>query len=182
MPRVPSRRDVSFRSVLIVDDDPVLLRTMAREFERLGWQVSTANDVFSAVAKARAERPEVILVDLILGDHSGLELIEDFRLDAPGARIILMTGSATVSSAVTAMKLGAHDYVEKPASVDAIVAAVVRPCHRPTESTGHASLDESERAHIDRVLGECEGNISEAARRLKMHRRSLQRKLRKSGG
>jgi two-component system response regulator RegA len=181
MPRAKSRRDVSFDSVLLVDDDPVFLRAFAREFERRGWTVFTEQDVFAAVASARSKRPEVVVLDLLVGEHSGLEIIEDLRHDVPNARIVMLTGSATVSTAVLAMKLGAHDYVEKPTTVDAIVAAVELPRHKPTETTAHASLDESEQAHIERVLKECNGNISEAARRLRMHRRSLQRKLRKSG-
>ncbi|HXU68650.1 MAG TPA: response regulator [Polyangia bacterium] len=180
MARVPSRHDVSPGSILLVDDDLTFLTTFARELGRRGWRVHTAADIFTAAGVARARQPEVIVLDLLVGDHSGLELLDDFRLDVPAARVIVLTGSATVSTAVQALRRGAHDYLEKPTSVDAILAsASSRRYEAP--ATAHASLWESERAHIDQVLRECSGNVSEAARRLRMHRRSLQRKLRKSG-
>lgn len=180
MPRASSRHDVSPGSILLVDDDPTFLTTFARALERRGWRVHTAADIFTAVAMARSRRPGVIVLDLVVGDRSGLEVLDDFRLDAPGARVIVLTASATVATAVQALRLGAHDYLEKPTTIDALLASAASRRYQ-APAAPHASLWESERAHIDQVLRECSGNVSEAARRLRMHRRSLQRKLRKNG-
>ena len=158
----------------------MFLSTFARELERRDWRVHTADSGFAAVALARRERPEGIVIDLVLGDHSALDVIDDLKHDAPGARIVVLTGSATVSSAVDAMKMGVHDYLEKPTTVGALVAAIQCPRQQSLDAPSHPSLAQSERTHIERVLSECQGNVSEAARRLRMHRRSLQRKLRKN--
>ena len=152
----------------------------ARELERRQWRVLTADSGFAAVGVARRERPEAIVIDLVLGDHSALEVVDDLKHDGPGARIVVLTGSATVSSAVDAMKMGVHDYLEKPTTVGALVAAIQRPRQQSRDTPRPPSLAQSERAHIEHVLNECQGNVSEAARRLRMHRRSLQRKLRKN--
>jgi two-component system response regulator RegA len=164
--------------VLIVDDDPVVLSAFAREFVRRDWRVTTADSCAAAATAARRHRPSLIVLDLRLGDGTALDVIPRLRADAPNTRIIVTTGYASVGTAVAAMQLGANHYVEKPCNVDELIAAAqIRP---PLPSVpGHASLAQSERVHIKRVIDECAGNISEAARRLGVHRRSLQRKLRK---
>jgi two-component system response regulator RegA len=160
------------RSVLLVDDDRTFLSTFAREFTRRRWRVSTAQNSDEATPRARADRPTVIVLDMMLGEESALELIPGLRREAPGARIVVLTGSASIATAVDAMKRGADHYLEKPATVEQILESV--------EQRGESeSLAQSERAHIERVLHESGGNVSEAARRLRMHRRTLQRKLRK---
>ena len=165
-------------SVLIVDDDPIFLSTFAREFARREWRVATAQSVADAAGVARAERPTVIVLDLMLGDGSGLDLIEALRRESPATRIVMTTGHPSFGSAVEAMKRGAHYFVPKPCSVDRVLAAAAARTWRE-DAPVTASLAQSERAYIDRVVAACDGNISEAARRLGMHRRSLQRKLRK---
>jgi two-component system response regulator RegA len=163
------------RSVLLVDDDRTLLNTFAREFTRRRWRVSTAQNSQEATPRARADRPEVIVLDMMLGDESALELIPGLRKEAPGVQIIVLTGSASVATAVDAMKRGADNYLEKPATVEQIIESIEQRAPSASES-----LAQSERAHIERVLHESGGNVSEAARRLRMHRRTLQRKLRKT--
>jgi two-component system response regulator RegA len=160
------------RSVLLVDDDRTFLSTFAREFTRRRWRVSTAQNSVEAAPRARADRPAVIVLDMMLGDESALELIPGLRREAPGARIVVLTGSASIATAVDAMKRGADHYLEKPATVEQIIESI------DTRATS-TSLAQSEREHIERVLHESGGNVSEAARRLRMHRRTLQRKLRK---
>jgi two-component system response regulator RegA len=164
--------ETPLQSVLLVDDDRTFLSTFAREFARRRWRVTTAESSQEATPRARAERPAVIVLDLMLGSESALELIPGLKREAPGARIVVLTGSASIATAVDAMKLGADHYLEKPATVDQILESLEQPVASET-------LAQSERAHIERVLHESGGNVSEAARRLRMHRRTLQRKLRK---
>jgi two-component system response regulator RegA len=164
--------ELAQRSVLLVDDDRTFLSTFAREFMRRRWRVSTAQTSDEATPRARADRPAVIVLDMMLGSESALELIPGLRREAPGARIVVLTGSASIATAVDAIKRGADHYLEKPATVEQIIESVEQ--HVASES-----LAQSERAHIERVLLEAGGNVSEAARRLRMHRRTLQRKLRK---
>jgi two-component system response regulator RegA len=167
--------ELAQRSVLLVDDDRTFLSTFAREFTRRRWRVSTAQNSDEATPRARADRPAVIVLDMMLGSESGLELIERLRHEAPGARIVVLTGSATIATAVDAIKRGADHYLEKPATVEQIIESIDHRIAAESES-----LAQSERAHIERVLHEAGGNVSEAARRLRMHRRTLQRKLRKT--
>ena len=165
-------------TVLLVDDDPTFLSTFAREFARRDWHVATADNFAAAADVARTHRPSVVVLDLMLGDGSGLDLIEALRRESPATRIVMTTGHPSFASAVEAMKLGAHHFLPKPCTVDRVLAAASAPTWAD-DVTPSASLAQSERAHIDRVVASCGGNISEAARRLGMHRRSLQRKLRK---
>lgn len=171
-------RGTTTGTVLLVDDDPTFLSTFAREFARRDWHVATADSFAAAANVARAHRPTVVVLDLMLGDDSGLDLIETLRRESPATRIVMTTGHPSFASAVEAMKRGAHHFVPKPCSVDRVLAAASAPTWAD-DVPPNASLAQSERAHIDRVVASCGGNISEAARRLGMHRRSLQRKLRK---
>jgi two-component system response regulator RegA len=141
--------------------------------------VVIAETCAAAVTVARRHRPSLIVLDLVLRDGSGLDLIERLRAEAPGARIVVTTGFASVDSAVAAMRRGAHHYVEKPCTVEALIAAARPPAGVPLPSP-YVSLAQSEHVYIRRVIADCDGNISEAARRLGLHRRSLQRKLRKT--
>jgi two-component system response regulator RegA len=167
-------------TVLLVDDDTTFLSTFAREFARRSWRVATAGDAATAVTLAREHRPTVIVLDLMLGAESGLELITALRAASPATRIVMTTGHPAVDTCAEAMRLGAHYYVPKPCSVEGVLAAAATEPAWMRDSNGTASLAESERGHIERVIAACGGNISEAARRLGMHRRSLQRKLRKN--
>ncbi len=167
-------------TVLVVDDDPIFLSTFRRELERRDWNVATAHSFADAAAVARAQRPTVIVLDVMLGDDSGIDLIEALRREWPAVRIVMTTGHPSFSNAVEAMRLGAHNFVPKPCTVERVLAAAAVQPSALREVPVYASLAQSERAHIERVISACNGNISEAARRLGMHRRSLQRKLRKN--
>ncbi|HXU70475.1 MAG TPA: response regulator [Polyangia bacterium] len=166
-------------TVLVVDDDRTFLSTFRRELERRDWRVETADNAADAETVARTHHPTVIVLDVMLGDGNGIELIESLRKESPAVRIVMTTGHPTFSNAVEAMRLGAHHFVPKPCTVDRVLAAAAATPPGVKEVPVHASLAQSERAHIERVIASCRGNISEAARRLGMHRRSLQRKLRK---
>ena len=167
------------QTMLLVDDDRILLNAFSRELTRRHWRVATATSGAEAIEQARRLRPAVIVLDLMLGDESGLDRIETLRRQVPGTRIVVLTGHATFGTAVEAMRLGAHHYVSKPCTAERLLAAAERPPPVTRRSPPSASLAQLERAHINRVIAACGGNISEAARRLGMHRRSLQRKLRK---
>jgi len=175
-----TRESAPAGTVLLVDDDPVFLSTFRREFTRREWRVATADSCATAAEVARTTRPNVVVLDLMLGDGSGIELIEALRRESPATRIVMTTGHPSFAHAVEAMKRGAHHFVPKPCTVERVLAAAAAtPTFQEPEVPASASLAQSERAHIDRVIAACNGNISEAARRLGMHRRSLQRKLHK---
>jgi two-component system response regulator RegA len=176
----PHARDAT-GTVLLVDDDPTFLSTFAREFARRDWRVATADSFAAAADVARAVRPTVVVLDLMLGDDSGLDLIEALRRESPATRIVMTSGHPSFASAVEAMKLGAHHFVPKPCTVERVLAAAASRTWAD-QTPRNTSLAQSERAYIDRVVASCGGNISEAARRLGMHRRSLQRKLAKRPG
>lgn len=168
-------------SLLIIDDDAVLRTQLARAFKRRHFPTRCASTGAEAVRLATEEPPEWALLDLRLPDVSGLEVLADLLRIDPSTRVVLLTGYGSIASAVDAIRLGAANYVPKPADVDDILAAF-----EPERALGVAgaayeapSLARAEWEHINRVLADCGGNISEAARRLGIHRRSLQRKLQK---
>jgi two-component system, response regulator RegA len=171
--------------VLIVDDDEVFARTLALAMSRRGYDVSTAAGAQAALALTEAGGFDAVVLDLRLGAESGLHLIEPLRQRMPTARILLLTGYASIATAVAAIKLGAVQYLPKPASVDEILAAlgdadVAAGSHADVEPVAEPlSVDRLEWEHIQKVLAQHEGNLSATARALKMHRRTLQRKLAK---
>jgi two-component system response regulator RegA len=169
-------------SILIVDDDRVLRERLQRAFAARGYEVRAAADYDEALASARDEAPEYALVDLRMPGGSGLDLVRELReLDAT-TRIVVLTGYGSIATALDAVRLGATHYLAKPADVPDIVAAFERAeaaAVDPAPEFQAPSLARAEWEHINRVLSDCNGNISEAARRLDMHRRSLQRKLQK---
>ncbi|MFC3851998.1 response regulator transcription factor [Salinispirillum marinum] len=169
--------------VLIVDDDAAFRRLLGRGLTRLGWETSEAENAESAL-QALARSPTHVLLDLRLGEDNGMVLIEPIRLRHPNIRIILLTGFASIASAVTAIKRGADDYLSKPVDIQAVDAALRgdRAATADTPDEQPPALRRVEWEHIQRVLNDCGGNISEAARVLGMHRRSLQRKLAKKPG
>jgi two-component system response regulator RegA len=170
-------------SILIVDDDEPFRRRLARAFEDRGYDTSTAGDYEEAVALARADSPELAVVDLKMPGRSGLELVQALRAIDPATKIVVLTGYGSIATAIDAVRLGATYYLPKPADLDDIVAAFARgeapPLEPPEPDYQAPSLARAEWEHINRVLSDCAGNISEAARRLGIHRRSLQRKLQK---
>ncbi|HZS41505.1 MAG TPA: response regulator [Polyangia bacterium] len=171
------------RTVLIVDDDDRLRESMARDFRRRGVQARTAASQAQAAAALRAERADVALLDLLLEDGSGFDVLRDIRETSPHTRVVILTGFASIANAVEAGRLGAHDYLPKPITPAEILAVLdgKKPDPPPRVRLGQhpPSLAHNEREYIQRVLGECRGNISEAARALGINRRTLQRKLQK---
>ncbi|MCV9998280.1 ActR/PrrA/RegA family redox response regulator transcription factor [Pararhizobium sp. YC-54] len=167
-------------SLLIVDDDAPFLRRLARAMETRGFAVDIAESVAEGIAKAKARPPKYAVVDLRLGDGSGLDVIEAIRARRDDTRIIMLTGYGNIATAVNAVKLGAVDYLAKPADADDIFAALVqRAGERAEPPENPMSADRVRWEHIQRVYEMCERNVSETARRLNMHRRTLQRILAK---
>jgi two-component system response regulator RegA len=171
-------------SVLVVDDDPLVRRALAREFRHRGHDVMTAGTYEEALAAAAEEQPELAVVDLRMPDRSGLELVQALKNVSQEIRVVVVTGYATLDTAVDAVHLGATAYVSKPTDSSRILAAIERaenPLSAAADLVGpeQRSLGDLEWDHIHSVLRSCGGNVSEAARRLGLHRRSLQRKLRR---
>jgi len=168
-------------SLLLVDDDAVFRERLARAFRERGWDVRTAGGHEDALCHAESDTPELAVVDLRMPGKGGLELVRDLLALDPATRIIVLTGYGSIATAVDAIKLGAVHYLAKPADADDLIAAFERagaPPESPSATDYTApSLARAEWEHINRVLSDCGGNISAAARRLGVHRRSLQRKL-----
>ncbi len=166
---------------LVVDDDPTFTRVLARSLTRRGFTVSVARNVEEALSTARQEIPALASVDLKMEGPSGLELIEGLKALNPDIKILILTGYASIATAVDAIKLGATNYLPKPADADQILAAL----HHEAADAGQEinadpmSVNRLEWEHIQKVLTEHDGNISATARALGMHRRTLQRKLQK---
>ena len=170
----------SERTLLIVDDDAPLCQRLARAMERRGFIVSTADGVASGIAAAIENPPAFAVVDLRLQDGRGLDIVTALRKARPGARIVMLTGYGNIATAVAAVKAGAIDYLPKPADADAVEAALLAQEDRPPEPPEDPmSADRVRWEHIQRVFELCDRNVSETARRLKMHRRTLQRILSK---
>jgi two-component system response regulator RegA len=169
-------QDVSER-MLIVDDDDTFRERLARAMRSRGFEVVQANGIEQVVALG-PEPFERAVVDLRMPGASGIDVIRHLRALHPGLRAVVLTGYASIPTAVEAVRAGAFNYLAKPAHADAILAAFEEPAAQDTEGAPETpSLASVEWEHIHRVLTDCEGNISEAARRLGLHRRSLQRKL-----
>jgi two-component system response regulator RegA len=168
-------------SLLLVDDDLIFCDVMRRALSRRGFRVTLAHGVNEALAYARAESPEYAVIDLKMPGDSGLHLITGLRSLSDGVRIVVLTGYASVATAVEAIKLGAIHYLAKPVDADEVVAAfgrAVGDASTPVPSRP-LSVDRLEWEHIQRVLAENGGSVSATARTLGMHRRTLQRKLSK---
>jgi two-component system response regulator RegA len=169
------------RHCLVVDDDADLRAVLSSALLRRGYRVSGVADTAAGLALAAQDVPDDVVLDLRLGDASGLELIAPLKALNPAVRIVILTGFASIATAVQAIKLGAVHYLTKPADADEIVAAFAR--HSGDASVEVASrptpLEHLEWEHIQNTLLACDGNISVAAKRLGLHRRTLQRKLQK---
>ena len=166
--------------LLIVDDDQPWLNRLGRAMESRGYVVHGAGSVSEGIKLGKSVKPAYAVVDMRLEDGNGLDVVENLRSENPQARIIMLTGYGNIATAVEAVKRGAVDYLAKPADADEIHAALV------AEAEGRASLPENPMSadrvrweHIQRVFELCDRNVSETARRLNMHRRTLQRILAK---
>ncbi|MBN9663354.1 MAG: response regulator [Acidobacteria bacterium] len=167
---------------LVVDDDDVFRARLARSLERHGWRVSQAANATQAFAAAVEGPLQMAIVDLRLTGESGLEIVAGLRERQPGAFLLMLTGYGSIATALQATKLGADHYLSKPADADQILATYA--AHRnledpPAAEAAVPSLARVEWEHIQRILADCGGNITQAAKLLGLHRRSLQRKLSK---
>ena len=168
------------KSLLIVDDDRPFSTRLARAMEGRGYQVRVAESVADGIAAIETEPPAFAVIDMRLGDGNGLDVIARLKERRPDARGVILTGYGNIATAVTAVKLGAFDYLAKPADADEIHAALMaRPGERANPPDNPMSADRVRWEHIQRVYELCGRNVSETARRLNMHRRTLQRILNK---
>jgi two-component system response regulator RegA len=170
------------KSILLVDDDEVFLSVLSRSMERRGFSVTTAKSTEEALARASSDPPEYAVIDLKMPGESGLALIGKLLELDEKTRIVVLTGYASIATAVEAIKLGAVHYLAKPAKAEEIVAALKRDSEGDSSaevSENPMSVNRLEWEHIQSVLAENNGNISATARSLNMHRRTLQRKLSK---
>ncbi|MEL0082618.1 MAG: response regulator transcription factor [Gammaproteobacteria bacterium] len=182
MSNLPEQRDRPASpspQYLIIDDNEVFASTLARAVRRLGYPVEIAHHADTALQRNREQQPHRLVLDLKLGQSSGLTLIAPLKADNPDCSIVVLTGYSSISTAVEAIKLGAHQYLCKPAGAAEIInafgeqadpASLELPDQPP-------SVDRLQWEHIQRVLQQHDGNISATARALGMHRRTLQRKL-----
>ena len=167
-------------SLLIVEDDKPFLHRLARGMESRGFRVTTAESVADGLTRIGQSPPDFAVVDMRLGDGNGLEVIAALKQRCPGARAVILTGYGNIATAVNAVKVGAIDYLSKPADADDVTAALLAPQGRkPAPPENPMSADRVRWEHIQRIYELCSRNVSETARRLSMHRRTLQRILAK---
>ncbi|MBY6049329.1 ActR/PrrA/RegA family redox response regulator transcription factor [Vannielia litorea] len=168
------------RSLLIVDDDEPFLRRLARAMEKRGFEPEMAGSVAAGRAIATARPPAYAVVDLRLEDGNGLDVVETIREKRPDAKVVVLTGYGAIATAVAAVKIGATDYLSKPADANEVTAALLASDDElPPPPENPMSADRVRWEHIQRVYELCDRNVSETARRLNMHRRTLQRILAK---
>jgi len=172
--------DFEDRSLLIVDDDDPLRDRLSRAMEKKGFQVKNAKTVENAIKLVRSSPPKFALVDLRLEDGSGLDVVKEINMAKKDSRIVMLTGYGNLPTAVAAVKAGAIDYMAKPVDADDVESALLAaPDSKAKPPENPMSADRVKWEHIHRVFELCNRNVSETARRLKMHRRTLQRILSK---
>ena len=168
------------KSLLLIDDDEPFLRRLAKAMEKRGFAVETAGSVAAGRAIATARPPAYAVCDLRLEDGNGLDVVETIREKRPDSRVVVLTGYGAIATAVAAVKIGATDYLSKPADATDITNALLAPeDEMPPPPENPMSADRVRWEHIQRVYELCDRNVSETARRLNMHRRTLQRILAK---
>ena len=167
--------------LLLVDDEEVFCRVMGQALERRGFRVTLAYNIEDALSAARQMPPDYAVVDLRIGEQSGLTLVPQLKSIQPEMSIVVLTGYASIATAVEAIKLGATHYLAKPVDADEVVATLNKQSGDPDVpvASDPMSVDRMEWEYIQKTLADHAGNISAAARALKMHRRTLQRKLAK---
>lgn len=167
-------------SLLLVDDDEPFLKRLARAMEKRGFGVETAETVAAGRALAEVRPPAYAVIDLRLEDGNGLDVVEAIRERRPDSRVVVLTGYGAIATAVAAVKIGATDYLSKPADANDVTAALLASDDElPPPPENPMSADRVRWEHIQRVYELCDRNVSETARRLNMHRRTLQRILAK---
>ena len=172
--------DFKDNSLLIVDDDNPFRERLARAMEKKGFAVSQAQGVKAGIESVKSKKPTFAVVDLRLGDGNGLEVVKEIQTSNPESRIIMLTGYGNIPTAVAAIKEGAIDYLAKPADAEDVEKALLAdPKTKAQPPENPMSADRVKWEHIHRVFELCNRNVSETARRLKMHRRTLQRILSK---
>jgi two-component system response regulator RegA len=172
--------DALDKTLLVVDDDEVFCERLARAMASRGFTARTAVSVAEALASIETAPPAFAVIDLRLGDGSGLDVMRALKAKRGDARGVILTGYGAIATAVTAVKLGAFDYLAKPANADDVVSALMAErLDSPTEHDPPMSADRVRWEHIQRIYESCERNVSETARQLNMHRRTLQRILAK---
>jgi len=170
----------SLGDLLIVDDDEPFCRRLAQAMERRGFTVHTAGSVAEGTKAAIERKPDYAVVDLRLGDGSGLDVVSALHEANGEARVVMLTGYGNIATAVAAVKHGAIDYLPKPADADQVIAALLGSGDELPPPPEHPmTADRVRWEHIQRVYEQCDRNVSETARRLRMHRRTLQRILAK---
>ena len=167
------------KSLLLLDDDQALRTRLGRALEARGFEVTTAESVAEASAILRDKAPAFAVLDMRLEDGNGLKVVEAVRDRRADARIVMLTGYGAIATAVAAVKAGAVDYLSKPADADDVVKALLMTGEAPEPPDNPMSADRVRWEHIQRVYELCDHNVSETARRLGMHRRTLQRILAK---
>jgi two-component system, response regulator RegA len=167
------------RSLLLLDDDQALRTRLGRALESRGFEVTTVSSVAEANEALRAKQPAFAVLDMRLEDGNGLKVVETIRDRREDARIVMLTGYGAIATAVAAVKAGAVDYLSKPADADDVVKALLATGDAPEPPENPMSADRVRWEHIQRVYELCDHNVSETARRLGMHRRTLQRILAK---
>jgi two-component system response regulator RegA len=172
------------QSIMLVDDSVVLRDRLAQAFQERGFRVEVASNYDEALSVFRQHPTDLAVVDLRMPGKTGLALVPQLKRLSPETRVLILSGFGSISTAIDAVRLGATNFLPKPADADDILAAFARgdsdvELPQAEEEIPVPTLAQAEWEHIHRVLADCSGNISEAARRLGIHRRSLQRKLRK---
>jgi|TARA_B100000131_G_scaffold78236_1_gene74821 two-component system response regulator RegA len=172
--------DFRDNSLLIVDDDNPFRERLSRAMEKKGFQVSQAESVKIGIESVRSKKPAFAVVDLRLNDGNGIQVVKEIQINNPESRIVMLTGYGNIPTAVAAIKEGAIDYLAKPADADDVEKALLAdPNKKAMPPENPMSADRVKWEHIHRVFELCNRNVSETARRLKMHRRTLQRILSK---
>jgi two-component system response regulator RegA len=161
--------------ILLVDDDEPFRTRLARSLRKRGFEVAEAASAEQAARAAREARPQRAVIDLRMGDGSGLDVLRELRRELPEVVSVVLTGYGSIATALEAMRRGAHGYLTKPADTDDVLRAFERDAETRVETV--PTLQRVEWEHIQRVLADCGGNVSQAARLLGVHRRTLQRKL-----
>jgi two-component system, response regulator RegA len=180
MTTIESHVGTADKTLLIVEDDKLFLQRLARAMETRGFAVTTAESISEGIARLESATPAFAVVDMRLGDGNGLDVISALKRRRPDARAIILTGYGNIATAVTAVKLGAVDYMAKPVDADDVAAALLaHDGNKAPPPENPMSADRVRWEHIQRVYELCGRNVSETARRLNMHRRTLQRILAK---